>query len=55
MSSAQEAIQQGVSRGRVIAEVSVPISNRQLAGNDGGTATVPVIDQFPQVETLALS
>jgi hypothetical protein len=30
MSGAQEAIQQGISHGWVIAQVSMPMSNRQL-------------------------
>ena len=54
MSGAQEAIQQGISDSWVIAQVSMPMSDRQLAGQQGGTAAVAVIDQFQEVETLGL-
>ncbi|SRR6266498_3357837 len=40
MGSAQEAIQQGVSDGWVIAQVRMPMSDRQLAGQERRTPAV---------------
>src|SRR6266508_5850226 len=44
MGSAQEAIQKGISHSWIIAQVSMPMCNRQLTGNECRTPAVAIID-----------
>ena len=46
-----KTIKYGISDGG-IADVSVPVVDRQLAGDDGGSAAVTIIDGFQQIAPL---
>jgi len=46
-----EPIEDGVSDGRVCDDL-VPIFDRHLAGNDGRSALVSIVDDFEEVATL---
>ena len=46
-----QPVQDGIGQGR-IAQVIMPMSHRQLAGNYGGAAIVAILKQFQQVPPL---
>src|SRR6476469_5404011 len=46
-----EAVEHRVGNGG-IADVSMPIVDWQLAGDDGGSAAVPTVDDFQQIASL---
>ena len=47
----QQPIKNGVCQGR-LADVVVPMLGRQLAGDQGGAPTVPVLDHLHQILPL---
>lgn len=51
MRGVDEAIEHGVGDGRV-ADMLVPMRDRQLAGDDGGGAAVSVVDDLQEVAAL---
>ena len=53
MGVVDEPIEDGVGDGRVGDDL-VPVVDRQLAGHDGRTAIVPVVDDLQEVATLIL-
>jgi hypothetical protein len=55
MSRTQETIQQSISHGGILTEISMPMSDRELAGNQRGAASMTIVDQLQQVEALGLS
>src|SRR5262252_6152473 len=46
-----EAVEHRVGNGG-IADVSMPVVDWQLAGDDGGSAAVPIVDDFQQIASL---
>ena len=51
MCGVDQAVEHGVGNGR-IADVLVPMRDRQLAGDHGGGAAVAVVDDLQQVTPL---
>ena len=55
MGGTQETIQQSISDRRILTQISMPVSNRELAGNQRRAAPVTIIDELQQVEALGRS
>ena len=51
MSAVHQTVEHGIGDCG-IADVSVPAVDRQLAGDDGGSAAVTIVDDFQQVAPL---
>src|SRR6201995_5177797 len=51
MSAVNDAVEDGVTESR-IADVSVPFVHRELAGDDGGSAAVAIVDDLQQIASL---
>src|SRR5689334_21805215 len=51
VSAVNEAVEHRVGNGG-IADVGVPVVDWQLAGDDGGSAAVPIVDDFQQIASL---
>src|SRR5262245_20451492 len=51
MGVVEEAVADGIGEGG-IADEGVPLSDGQLAGQDGGAGAMPIIEQFEEVPTI---
>ena len=51
MSAMQEAVEDGVGQGG-LADVLMPVIDRQLTGDQRGSPVMPVLDDLHQVVTL---
>ena len=55
MSHTQETIQQSIGHRGILTEISMPMSDRELAGNQRGASPVAIVNELQQIEALGLS